>query len=227
MEWRNADAQPHHLYLWPHIRAFLEHLPAGRAADLGSGSGWIAAQLAAMGHEVIGIDISASGVAVAQNAFPKLRFRHGSVYEDLGEQFDIVVSSEVIEHLYEPRRFIANIYRALRPGGVAVLTTPYHGYLKNLAISIFNGWDFHFSVGQEGGRCCARLGSETYNSGTRAAFQPSPVRWFCGLIAEHLLPPRSRRPSRAGARSAYSAADGSRAGCRRSLRRRLSVLRAG
>jgi 2-polyprenyl-6-hydroxyphenyl methylase/3-demethylubiquinone-9 3-methyltransferase len=151
MEWRNADAQAHHLYLWPHIRAFLEPLAPGRAVDLGSGSGWIAAQIAAMGHEVIGIDISASGVAVAQNAFPKVRFRQGSVYEDLGEQFDIVVACEVIEHLYEPRRFIANIYRSLRPGGVAILTTPYHGYLKNLAISIFNGWDFHFSVSHEGG----------------------------------------------------------------------------
>lgn len=151
MEWRNADAQPHHLYLWPHIRAFLEHLAPGRAADLGSGSGWIAAQLAAMGHEVTGVDISASGVAVAKRAFPEAGFRQGSVYEDFGEQFDIVVSSEVIEHLYEPRRFIDNIYRSLRPGGAVVLTTPYHGYFKNLALSIFNGWDFHFSVGDEGG----------------------------------------------------------------------------
>lgn len=151
MEWRNADAQAHHLYLWPHIRAFLERLPPGRAADLGSGSGWIAAQLAAMGHEVTGVDISASGVAVAKRAFPEVSFRQGSVYEGFGEQFDIVVSSEVIEHLYEPRRFIDNIYRGLRPGGVVVLTTPYHGYLKNLALSIFNGWDFHFSVGDEGG----------------------------------------------------------------------------
>ncbi|MHB8384508.1 MAG: class I SAM-dependent methyltransferase [Candidatus Binataceae bacterium] len=163
MEWRNADAQPHHLYLWPHIRAFLEGVAPGRVADLGSGSGWTAAQIAAMGHDVIGIDISASGVAVAQNAFPKVRFRRGSVYEDLGEQFDIVVSSEVIEHLYEPRRFVANIYRSLRPGGFVILTTPYHGYLKNLAISIFNGWDFHFSVGQEGGHI------KFFSSGSLAA----------------------------------------------------------
>ena len=32
-----------------------------------------------------------------------------------------------------------------------VISTPYHGYWKNLAISILNGWDRHFEVEREGG----------------------------------------------------------------------------
>ncbi|HKK16068.1 MAG TPA: methyltransferase domain-containing protein, partial [Gammaproteobacteria bacterium] len=43
------------------------------------------------------------------------------------------------------------IYELLEPGGVAIISTPYHGYFKNLAISIFNKWDKHFSSLWDGG----------------------------------------------------------------------------
>ena len=40
---------------------------------------------------------------------------------------------------------------ALCPGGYVILTTPYHGYLKNIAISLFNEWDQHHHPEREGG----------------------------------------------------------------------------
>jgi 2-polyprenyl-6-hydroxyphenyl methylase/3-demethylubiquinone-9 3-methyltransferase len=43
------------------------------------------------------------------------------------------------------------MHRHLKPGGVIILTTPYHGYLKNLALSLLNAWDKHFTVDWEGG----------------------------------------------------------------------------
>ena len=64
---------------------------------------------------------------------------------------DVVVSSEVIEHLYSPQRFLVNVGLTLRSGGSIVLTTPYHGYLKNLALSLANAWDKHHTVAWEGG----------------------------------------------------------------------------
>ena len=39
----------------------------------------------------------------------------------------------------------------LREGGFLVVTTPYHGYLKNLALSITNKWDFHHTPLLHGG----------------------------------------------------------------------------
>jgi hypothetical protein len=39
----------------------------------------------------------------------------------------------------------------LKPGGYLVLTTPYHGYFKNLALALLNKWDKHFTVLWHGG----------------------------------------------------------------------------
>jgi 2-polyprenyl-6-hydroxyphenyl methylase/3-demethylubiquinone-9 3-methyltransferase len=39
----------------------------------------------------------------------------------------------------------------LKPGGYLIVGTPYHGYLKNLAISVLNKWDAHHGVHWDGG----------------------------------------------------------------------------
>jgi 2-polyprenyl-3-methyl-5-hydroxy-6-metoxy-1,4-benzoquinol methylase len=59
--------------------------------------------------------------------------------------FDVVVAFEVIEHLMRPLQLLAGAHEALRPGGYLALTTPYHGLLKNIALSV-KGFDRHFAV---------------------------------------------------------------------------------
>ena len=54
----------------------------------------------------------------------------------LGTGWDLIVSQEVIEHLYAPRRFVAEMFDLLRPGGVCIVTTSYHGYFKNLVLAL-------------------------------------------------------------------------------------------
>jgi len=39
--------------------------------------------------------------------------------------FDVIVATAVLEHIVEPRRFFAETYRVLRPGGVLICTTPF------------------------------------------------------------------------------------------------------
>jgi 2-polyprenyl-6-hydroxyphenyl methylase/3-demethylubiquinone-9 3-methyltransferase len=80
-----------------------------------------------------------------------VRFETRSVYDDLtdltpDDGWDLIVSAEVIEHLFAPLRFLENMYRHLRHSGVLLMSSPYHGYLKNLAISLVNGWDRHHTV---------------------------------------------------------------------------------
>ena len=146
----------HHVSLWPSIAALMPCLKHMRILDAGCGNGFFSRKLAALGHEVTAIDISESGVAKLRDSHPNIRGAVRSVYdgvEDLTPNggFDLVLSSEVIEHLYSPQDFLLNTARALRLGGWIILTTPYHGYLKNLAISLINGWDFHHGVQLDGG----------------------------------------------------------------------------
>jgi 2-polyprenyl-3-methyl-5-hydroxy-6-metoxy-1,4-benzoquinol methylase len=62
-----------------------------------------------------------------------------------------VVSTEVIEHLYSPQLLIQYAHRVLAEKCKLIITTPYHGYLKNLALSLLNKWDFHHTALWEGG----------------------------------------------------------------------------
>lgn len=62
-------------------------------------------------------------------------------------RFDLIVSTEVIEHLYAPRtymRLLRRIFAGRR--GEVIISTPYHGYLKNLALAVTNRMDLHFTV---------------------------------------------------------------------------------
>ncbi|MBU2529958.1 MAG: class I SAM-dependent methyltransferase, partial [Elusimicrobia bacterium] len=100
-----------------------------------------------------------SGIALAKKEFSTIanRFETHDVYKkDLPAQFpqknyDIVLSSEVIEHLYDSNMYLTNINHWLKKDGHLVITTPYHGYLKNLAIALLNKWDKHHTTDWEGG----------------------------------------------------------------------------
>lgn len=89
---------------------------------------------------------------------PHGRFHHAEVGEGLPRAlldsegpFDVVVSSDVIEHLYRPGVLVDVAREILRPSGRLIVGTPYHGYLKNLAISAFGKWDSHHTVDRDGG----------------------------------------------------------------------------
>jgi 2-polyprenyl-6-hydroxyphenyl methylase/3-demethylubiquinone-9 3-methyltransferase len=78
----------------------------------------------------------------------------GSGYEDLAArfgQFDCVISVEVMEHLYHPRLFARRMFDLVTPGGSIIVTTPYHGYLKNLALAVTGHLDNHFTALWDGG----------------------------------------------------------------------------
>ena len=57
----------------------------------------------------------------------------------------------MIEHLFHPRMLPRFASRLLRSRGHLIVSTPYHSYLKNLAISVAGKWDQHFSPLWDGG----------------------------------------------------------------------------
>lgn len=153
------DDAPCHMLekILPAIKSMVGPLPAGsRILDIGCGNGSLAARFLAEGMQVVGVDLSESGIALARATHPQGRFEILSTETNLlealdVEPFDVVISTEVIEHLYAPRALVRNAFDALRPGGHFVCTTPYHGYAKNLALSIAGKWDYHASPLWDGG----------------------------------------------------------------------------
>jgi 2-polyprenyl-6-hydroxyphenyl methylase/3-demethylubiquinone-9 3-methyltransferase len=123
---------------------------------VGCGNGYIAGQFLSKGHRVVGLDLSPEGIEVARRSYPAGRFElmeaDERILEKLGEEpFDVVLSTEVVEHLYAPRPYARGCYSALRPGGRFILSTPYHGYLKNLAVALLGRFDQHASPLWDGG----------------------------------------------------------------------------
>ena len=152
--WTDSQATCAHSYLVPSV---LSALPSGRLriADIGSGNGYLAGVLASRGHAVAGIEASEDGVAQARAAHPTIQFEQISIYDDvaaaIGRDFDVAVATEVVEHLVRPRELFRAALSILKPGGCLVITTPYHGYVKNLALAITGRMDRHFLAEWDGG----------------------------------------------------------------------------
>jgi len=156
--YEDTDPRPIHRVVMPTILSVFKKLVAQNGGtplsvfDIGCGNGYAANVLSNNGCVVSGVDLSAHGVAQAKAAFPHLDVRVGSAYDDLPVvfgTFDAVLSLEVVEHLYSPHKLANSAFGLLRPGGSVVVSTPYHGYWKNLAISLANKWDSHFDSLEE------------------------------------------------------------------------------
>lgn len=143
----DGESEANHLLL-PPVEAILRQNAAKSVFDLGCGSGHLTNQLSKKGFYVIGCDASQSGLAVAKKNFPSLHLFQHDINEDppreYHSEFDAVISLEVIEHLFFPRRLFENALLILKPGGVLILSTPFHGYWKNLALAITDSFDRHW-----------------------------------------------------------------------------------
>jgi len=103
--------------------------PAGRILDVGCGDAYLVAQTSEFANEIIGIDSEPRAVELANQLLHDRRncsVIHGDCYhlpfED--SSFDVVLLTDVIEHLKDPGACLDSIRRVLRPTGVLILTTP-------------------------------------------------------------------------------------------------------
>jgi len=113
----------------------------------------MARQLQSAGYQVWGCEWNSDGVKIANQSDPG-RFMVWDLNKPADRfpwgEFGAAISSEVIEHLFLPRNLFRLARRALVPGGLLIITTPYHDYFKNLAISLTGKWDSHHDVLSDG-----------------------------------------------------------------------------
>jgi|SRR5271168_75883 len=96
--------------------------PGARALELGAGSGALTERLEAAGLLVTASDIA--NYFELKSEFVQLDLNDPGFDKALPREYDMVTSVEVIEHLENPSAFLRSICRLLKPGGVAILTTP-------------------------------------------------------------------------------------------------------
>ena len=103
--------------------------PKRRVLDVGCGSAWVARHFAAQEVEVYSMHVSTVNPKRAVATYPFAG--HLGVVADVfhlpfqKESFDFIVASEIIEHVPDPKAFLASLLPVLAPGGVLVVTTPH------------------------------------------------------------------------------------------------------
>lgn len=153
--WTAAGHAHNHVVLLPAIRKVLGRSNERKLLDLGCGNGSLTAALHRDGFEVTGLDSAIGGIRLAQEAHPELTFMVHDVSQALPrehlKQFNVVLATEVIEHLFLPRQLFHRAIEALTDDGILVITTPYHGWLKNVALALMNRFDGHWNPGWDYG----------------------------------------------------------------------------
>lgn len=136
-------------FKWPKLEKFIPRDSNITIVDFGCGNGKILGEIKKINPKakLIGLDISGTALEEAKRNFPEVE-----IYKIIdGEKFplsdklvDFIFSSEVIEHIYDTENAFSEIARILKSGGKILLTTPYHGFVKNLLIALF-AFNKHFN----------------------------------------------------------------------------------
>lgn len=98
--------------------------PVPTICDLGCGIGWLANELRVFG-DVTGVDSSPEGVRIAEHRWHGINFETANILNYRPDNaFDVVISSEVIEHIEDKESFMDTVTFLLRDGGFFIITCP-------------------------------------------------------------------------------------------------------
>ncbi|WP_417700098.1 bifunctional 2-polyprenyl-6-hydroxyphenol methylase/3-demethylubiquinol 3-O-methyltransferase UbiG [Pseudophaeobacter sp.] len=113
-----------------------------RLLDIGCGGGLLSEPMARLGAKVTGADAAAGNLPVArlhaEQTGLQIDYRHTTA-EDMaaaGEQFDVVLNMEVVEHVADPLSYLTATQQLLKPGGLEICST-INRNPKSYAMAIF------------------------------------------------------------------------------------------
>lgn len=146
--------------------------------EVGTGIGSFTEKLLSCGS-VTGVDVVAEFVAQAKRRFPALELAVADMGAGIpeflrGRAFDTIVCMNVLEHIEDDRRTLADFFKLLRPGGRLVLVVPAHRWLFNS----LDSHDGHFRR-YEAAELSAKLEEAGFRVVHRARFNLAGiVGWF-------------------------------------------------
>lgn len=137
-KWSGTKINSDEALRWSSIEAFVlfvkgfyfaKELNQMNILDLGCGRGWLSNRLSQYG-QVMGVEPMKPVVEYANTIYPELKIVSGTSFDLIDQglkgSFDLIVSSEVIEHVEDKDKpaFVESIQTLLKPNGFCVLTTP-------------------------------------------------------------------------------------------------------
>lgn len=139
------------------LQVIADNEPApARVLDFGAGKGALCGQLIERGYEVVAADINQEDFFHSERArFHRLDFNDvhslSAFTKAHKHHFDVVVGTEVIEHLENPWSYVRSMAEMARPGGLVVVTTPNVGSWHSRLTFLRRGeWDDFGARGQHG-----------------------------------------------------------------------------
>jgi len=97
-----------------------------RVADYGCGPGMLLKQLSELSprSQFFGYDFASSGISIARNNLPAAEFMERDIYQEFPDRYDLILCTEVLEHLEHPKKALRNLLGQLASGGRLLLTVP-------------------------------------------------------------------------------------------------------
>jgi 2-polyprenyl-3-methyl-5-hydroxy-6-metoxy-1,4-benzoquinol methylase len=142
--WNSPEPNEDESIRWKEIKIAVDSLNLNSSAqilEIGCGRGWLTKKLNSYGN-VTGIEPVEPVVKYARKLFPALDFYAATPSSYLlkfpARKFDLIVSTEVLEHVEDKLTFVKEIHQLLKPGGFLVITTPRLEYYQE-SISAFGG----------------------------------------------------------------------------------------
>jgi 2-polyprenyl-6-hydroxyphenyl methylase/3-demethylubiquinone-9 3-methyltransferase len=100
-----------------------------RVLDIGCGGGLLSEPMARLGADVVGADAAERNIPVArvhaEQSGLQIDYRHttAEALAAAGEQFDVVLNMEVVEHVADPQAYLTACQELLKPGGLMICST--------------------------------------------------------------------------------------------------------
>lgn len=113
------------------VRRYMSQQTRPRVLEIGCGTGYVLQGLASEGrYDLTGTEVHIAGLRHARRRLPSVEFVQSDARDlPYESEFDVIGAFDVIEHIIEDTEVLASMFRALNPGGIAIITVPQHRWL--------------------------------------------------------------------------------------------------
>ncbi len=145
--WSHNKADNSYNYLYLSLNKIIKkYIKKNNLLDVGCGNGYLTKSISKQFKKILAIDNSNSAIYQAKRNYSgKVKFLNKKLEKIKNKNWDCITLIEVIEHLYSPDEMLKYIYNVSNKKTQVIISTPYHGLIKNILILLSGKFDTHFS----------------------------------------------------------------------------------